>query len=302
MHLHSAAALIRDTRLHRALARAVRVLASLAWLRLRGVTVIWTAHDLEDHDRERPGLEYAFTWALARTVSGILAHGENASRLIARRFRLPRARRPRCMPLPGADAKDAPSRAEARKRLLPRAGADDLVFLFLGSVKEYRGIHDLVDAFARIARPGLHLVVRGVAKDAAVVDFLERAAARQPGIDVALGFVPEHEIADWMAAADVVTAPYRRILTSGSVALAASHARAVVAPRTGAIPETLGDAVALLYDPDDPDGLDKALARAVEERDALADLGRRARRHVERFTWDDAARETAAFYRALRGR
>ncbi len=301
VHLHSAAALIRDARLAGACSRALRVLAALTWLRLRGVTVVWTAHDLEDHDRARPRLEYAFTWVLARIASGILCHGEEASRQVTRRFHLSAARHPRAMPLPPYDAGVVIPRAEARQRLLPGVAPDDVVFLFLGSIKEYRGVDDLVAAFTRIARPGLHLVVRGPAKDPEVAQRLERAAS-QPGIDIAFGFVPESDISAWMAAADVVTAPYRRILTSGSVALAASHERPVVAPRMGAIPETVGDGGGLLYDPGDPDGLERALLDAIDARDALPDMGKHALQHIERFSWDDAARETAGCYRAWRGR
>lgn len=302
VHLHSAAALIRDDNDRAACWRAVRVLAGLAWLRLRGVTLVWTAHDLEDHDRQRPRLEYAFTWVMSRLVSGILSHGERANLLVAERLGLPRARQPRAVPIPAFDPSPPLPREQARRRLLPDADPAELVFLFFGSVKEYRGIHELLGAFDRIARPGLRLVIRGPVKDTEVERAIDEACGRCPEIDFSPGFVPEADAAAWLAAADVVVAPYRRILTSGSVGLAMSQARPCVAPRMGTIPEQLDETCGLLYDPHEPSALEKALVRAIDTRSSLVEMGSRARERALRFGWRDAARETAAFYRELRAR
>ena len=66
-----------------------------------------------------------------------------------------------------------------------------------------------------------------------------------------LGFVPDDELQVYLRAADVVATPFLEILTSGSVLLAMSFERAVIAPRRGCVAETVGDDGGILYDADD---------------------------------------------------
>ena len=78
-----------------------------------------------------------------------------------------------------------------------------------------------------------------------------------------LGFVPDEELQVYLRAADVVACPFLEIFTSGSVLLAMSFERAVIAPRRGCVTETLDEAGGILYDADDPQGLEGALRVAM---------------------------------------
>jgi glycosyltransferase involved in cell wall biosynthesis len=72
---------------------------------------------------------------------------------------------------------------------------------------------------------------------------------------------------------------------------------AVLAANTGALPEVVGDA-GMLLQPDDVDAWAGAMTQLTEDdavRRAMVDRGRA---WSERFTWDRAAKETAAVYRA----
>jgi len=246
---------------------------------------------------------------MARIASGILTHGDLAADQITRHFGLARLRRAagdrlRVIRLPAAVEAHPADAVESRMRVLPESPPEELVLLFFGSVKEYRGVPELISAFERVARPGIRLVIRGATKDATLARSIGRAAARCEQIDFEDGFVPEEQVASWMAAADIIVAPYRRILTSGSVSLAMASARPCLAPRIGTIPEYLNEDCGFLYDPDGPAGteaaLEKAMVVAIDSRATLRERGDRARSRVLAFRWKDAAREHAAFYRLLR--
>ena len=71
----------------------------------------------------------------------------------------------------------------------------------------------------------------------------------------------------------------------------------VVASDRTALPETVGDA-GLLTDPDDPEAIAAAVARAIgPERDRLAAAGPR---RAASFTWDATAGRVDALVRLLR--
>jgi glycosyltransferase involved in cell wall biosynthesis len=75
-----------------------------------------------------------------------------------------------------------------------------------------------------------------------------------------------------------------------------SFGRAFVSPAIGCLPALVGDdGGAVLYDPDDPEGLAEAL-RSLAELD-LAAMGARNRERIAANDWDTIADRTAEVYR-----
>jgi glycosyltransferase involved in cell wall biosynthesis len=101
-----------------------------------------------------------------------------------------------------------------------------------------------------------------------------------------------------MNAADVVVLPYAGILTSGTLLLAMSFAKAVIAPRIGCIPEVVDTRGAFMYEPGNGAALTGALQRALSAD--LTAMGLYNRRIVQEYDWDTIAARTREVYaRAL---
>lgn len=75
-----------------------------------------------------------------------------------------------------------------------------------------------------------------------------------------------------------------------------SFGRACIAPSLGCIPDVLDDRGAFLYDPSLPDGLRKALEKAILNRARLKKMGEHNRKRAEEWGWDRIARETTIIY------
>ena len=67
----------------------------------------------------------------------------------------------------------------------------------------------------------------------------------------------------------------------------------VITSNTSSLPEVAGDA-ALLVDPHDVDAIAEAMYRIVTDKELAAELSRRGRENVKRFSWEKCARETLA--------
>jgi glycosyltransferase involved in cell wall biosynthesis len=66
------------------------------------------------------------------------------------------------------------------------------------------------------------------------------------------------------------------------------------------LPEVAGEA-ALLFDPRDPDAIEAAITRLLDDVQLRERLRVRGRQRAQQFTWERTARETLASYdRALR--
>ena len=174
---------------------------------------------------------------------------------------------------------DEVTREEARARLdLPDEAK---VISFVGWVRSYKGVWELYEAFAALDEPDARLVIAGQAVDGAYAARLAAAAKGDERIHLSLGFVPDEDLQLYLRAADVVAAPFLEIFTSGSVLLAMSFERAVIAPRRGCVTDVLDEQGGILYDADDPQGLEGALRVAMDAD--LEAMGRHNGTDLSRF-------------------
>jgi glycosyltransferase involved in cell wall biosynthesis len=278
--------------------KVARTLLELRLARRAGSRIVWTAHDLFRHDQPADPLERRFMEGLYGLSSAVIVHCASAVDALGEALGLGAAERSRLHVIPHGHYvgryPDTMSRPEARERLgLP---AEARVVAFVGWVRAYKGVAELVEAFGRVDDPSLRLVVAGRAVDDGYVARLRRLAGADERVQLELGFVADDELQVHLRAADVVAAPFLEIFTSGSVLLAMSFGRAVIAPRRGCVADTLDEAGSLLYDADDPAGLEGALRSALSGDIDLEALGRHNAASLERFAWPRIAVMTRDVY------
>ncbi len=300
-HLHWTAPILgRDTTAEEAAERMRAFIGELEAFKRGGGRLVWTVHNTLSHECRHPELEAALCATIAEQADLVHVHGGRVPELVQPHYRLPGERT--VVARHGSYIGRYPQtidRATARRRLgLAEA---DRVFVHFGQLRGYKGVEDLLDAFAavRSARPDCHLVIAGKpgAEETAVLD---RAAA-MPGVTIALGEIPDDEVQTYLTAADVVVLPFTRVLTSGSLYLALSFGRPVIAPRLGLVPDVVRDGIeGLLYDPERKDGLQRALERACQlDPDEMASLGIRARERAVACDWTEIAALVSRFIPAL---
>jgi beta-1,4-mannosyltransferase len=278
------------------LARGLRLLLEVLILRLYGARVVWTLHNLQNHNRKHVRLERWLTRVFVRLTHRVIAHCPAAERLGRAAFA--DHRRGRWVVIPHASYvgcyPDAIIQRDARTRLgLP---ADELVFLFFGRIQPYKGVLELIAAFRRADLPNTRLVIAGRPADADADRLVADAGSGCAAITYRPGFVPDDEIQVLMRAADAVVLPFRDILTSSSVLLAMSFGRAVVAPALGCIPETVAAGRDLLYSAGDPNGLHRTLTTAATRKTELPAIGEANFHRAADTNWNIVAEQTAVAY------
>lgn len=297
LHLHWTHHLVLGSTRLRSLIKGTRFLCELAVLRLRGVRVVWTAHNIVNHERQNPAIELFFGRIAMRLYTRVIVHCAAAREAVAAAYHLSRRRHARMEVIPHGHFIDSyPDTVEqdaARARLGLEAGAP--VFVHFGQIRPYKGVFELLDAFDAMASPSAELVVAGKPWNDRMATTLQARARRNPRIRLFLGFVPDDEVQLYMKAADAVVLPYRDILTSGSAMLAMSFGRAVIMPRCGCAEEMLnGSRGALLYEASDKQGLAAALRTALDAD--LKTMGARNRLRAAGFDWRQIAVQTTAAY------
>ena len=278
--------------------KAKRTLLELRLAKRRGIGLVWTAHDLFRHDKREDPNELAFMRSLFELADTVIVHCSAAADGLLQTLGVEASGRAKIAIIPhghykGAYADDV-SRDEARARLDLPAGAK--VISFVGWVRSYKGVWELYEAFTKLDEPDARLVIAGQAVDGAYAARLTAAAKGDERIHLSLGFVEDDDLQLYLRAADVVAAPFLEIFTSGSVLLAMSFGRAVIAPRRGCVTDVLDEQGGILYDADDPQGLEGALRMAMGSD--LEAMGRHNEADLSRFDWDRVAEATADAYGA----
>jgi glycosyltransferase involved in cell wall biosynthesis len=190
---------------------------------------------------------------------------------------------------------DKCTRGEARRRLA--VDQDAFVFLSLGQVRPYKGLDDLVSAFAQLPGQELRLLIAGNPHDAAYGQALVASAAGDSRMRVDLRFVPDDEVQYYMRAADACVLPYHSATTSGAAILALSFGRPVIAPDIPPFRGLISPGSGVLYETT-PGGLGQALSAACRLDAAQARASALSVAHS--LDWLPIARRHAEVYRTIR--
>lgn len=104
--------------------------------------------------------------------------------------------------------------------------------LFFGLIRPYKGIEELLGAFAGVRTPDAALHLLGESRDNRLAGAIGRAAACDGRITWRSGFVPDRELVAAVTSAQLVVLPYRDLHSSGAVLVALSLERPVLVPDT----------------------------------------------------------------------
>lgn len=259
----------------------------LVWLQtchMLGMRIVWTAHNVLPHEPVFAD-DLSARRALVRSSSLVLCHSHSALAELASLGAL--ARRSAVI----QHGPIAPMSSTGPMRT-PGSGDRPRQFLFFGRVQEYKGVDDLLTAFLAIPRNAdAHLTVAGQCDNPILRSRLCALAKVDTRVTLRLNYVPQEEMTQLLAAADVVVLPFRRITTSGSAVLALSHGRPLIVPNLATL-ANLPDAAVFRYDGGIPALTDALAHLARTDSEMLAAMSAAASSHATKITWHEIAERT----------
>jgi glycosyltransferase involved in cell wall biosynthesis len=276
--------------------KCILSLSQLVIIKLIGIKIVWTAHNLKNHENRYPKLDKFFTDSVVRLADSIITHTEVAKDKVAEKLEI--ENREKILVVPhgnyiGCYENNIDSLA-ARKILdLPDTS---IVLMFIGAIRPYKGVVELIEAFNQLQHEGAKLVIVGKPNNEKFSELICQKIDSNQNIKFIPEFVENDQIQIYMNACDAVVLPYRSILTSGSVLLAMSFGKACIAPLQGCIAEVLDEAGAFLYDSNNKDSLLEGINRAIETKDKLAEMGRYNLTLAKKWNWNYISELTLNLY------
>jgi glycosyltransferase involved in cell wall biosynthesis len=182
---------------------------------------------------------------------------------------------------------------------------DEKVVLFFGLLAPSKGLEDLAEAFAlALETCDARLLIAGYpTKQFDLLKLNARITEMGIGdkVTMDLRYIPLEEVGALMNLATVVVYPYHSSTQSGSLQVAYTFGKPVIATAVGGLPEAVEDGRSgFLVPPQSPRLMAEKISLLVNDPLLAQELGRYARHLSDtRFAWDTIARQMLAIYKTL---
>lgn len=270
----------------------ILTLPLLHWLKLRGVGVVLTVHDVFPHRWLLPTslrkLERAVLVRLYRSAHALVVHHESQREMLRNDCHVESSR-----------INLAPHGVFGlAKSALPYVEKSDFEVLCFGAIRENKGVHVAIEAVQRLRSNAVpvRLVIAGAVShgERRYWDLCKELIGRRPeGIDVQEGFIPESEILPYFERSHIVLLPYKDFSSQSGVAtMALSSGRAIVSSSAGGLADFLRDESFGVEIKDvSVEGVMSALVSAIGYgHQGVCKMGVRAFMHMEKcYSWATAA-------------
>lgn len=231
---------------------------TMIYLKLRKVQLVWTIHNLYPHQVKYHRMERLMRSLICRFCSKLLVASESIKRRVMNEFGVPASK---LFVVKHGHYLGVYKSKGIDCRQLYGISADADIYLFLGAIKAYKGVEDLIEAFNAVKTKQSCLIIAGKA-DKQMESYLKRVEDKE-NIILDLRFIPNEEVADLISAVDVMVMPYKEITTSGSAILGLSFRKLIVMPDNDFIEEYFKEDMVVRYNPNDSNGLENALKAAL---------------------------------------
>ena len=269
------------------------LLTKLQYLQQQGIRLVYTVHNLSQHEGLHPHLnEQANQWLFAH-ADAIHVHDRASAEAVAHIYN----RQENVFVIPHGNYigvyPNEIARDEARTRLdIP---PELFVYLFIGQVRPYKGLNNLIQAFIELDDSATMLILAGQVNDTDYTQQIRSQVDGRTNIKLFLDYIPDEDLQLFFNSADACVLPYRRATTSGAALLAYSFATPIVAPAIGPFPDLITPDRGVLFHSDDD--LGEALRQVCgldPDRAGSATLA-----FAKTLDWTTVGAQHAAMYRQM---
>jgi len=296
LHLHWQHSFLLSQTKSRTIVKSFFFILEILLLKMFGVRLVWTVHNIHNHEKQFVDIEIFFCKLLAKAAARIIVHSQSAGQEVINAFKL--SNKEKIHVIPHANYIDyypnTIKKPGARKKL--DISGEKFVLLSLGRIRSYKGIKSLVSGFIRFDNQDSLLILAGLPHSTEDQQEIHNLVKSAENIRFYSSYIADDEIQVFMNAADAVVLPYENILTSGAAILAMSFAKPVITPAHPFMIEVLNPGKNFLYEPGDEEGLLKALNAAYHQRQHLEEKGKYNFEQVKKDSWQDISLKTKEIY------
>ena len=241
MHVHWIGGLVRDLLWSSSVwsfrFKLILFALDIVACRSMGIKIVWTIHNLVEHESPDPKRELVFRRWFFNLSSSVIVHSQEALARVRSAYVVNRAKNVFVIPH-GNYLSVYPVPADDGRTLAEDLGLTvaDTVLLFFGAIRKYKGLETLVRQLLASAKlKHVRLVIAGRVGDEQLASWIAAQAVNDHRIIPRFGFISDDQLAAYFCISDIVVLPFERTLSSGSVVLAMTMGKALLLPAEAAV-------------------------------------------------------------------
>lgn len=272
------------------LVAALVFLAQIVLLQLVCEQIVWTVHNLHNHEKRYLTLDHWVGTQVANHADVVQVWDEQTANAVCKTYNVPQTK---VVKLPHGNF-DSRYKLNTKPDPAAELGVDgyERVYLFFGMIRPYKNVSTLIRTFQAVSSPTDCLLIAGNPMDGQLRRSVETAAENAVNVYTHLKYIPDSTVPMYFAAADICVFPYKEIFNSGSILLAMTLGKTFVAPQKGAIPSIAPEGN-ILYE-DLNEGLTEARNISDETLSSVGNVNRGVA--LMNHNWDDIADRTKQIY------
>ena len=244
--------------------------------KLFGVKILWTIHNLLDHDINdmQKQLNIYANKKISEISNKIYVFSKHSIEMLCKQINFDISNK--CIVLEHPlyyDILNCISQIPPELNIKYLYGKT--VLLHVGILKPYKGIVNLLKSFSLCSVNNLYLIIAGEIMDNNIIMTFENLPSNiRNKIVIIKRRISDAEIKGLMEIADVIVNPYNKILTSGSFYLNTTFKKPTIAPNIGFFPEIINDNVnGFLFDSNKNNLVDIIKKVSTLDKSYLANIG-----------------------------
>ena len=251
-HLHWPEFFIKQSHI-KSFFRIIFFIFILYIFKLRKTKIIWTVHNLYPHNNIKPKLYLFVLNILKLYLDGITFFSYDSRTIVNKQFKFTKSIKNAVIPHALYDYNLKPSK-KITEDLLKNINIKERgskLLLFFGRIDKYKDLKGLIKTFNKIDDKKLYLLIVGNYSEKNYFNEIKKLSDKNKNLTLIIGFFPEEKISSLFHIADLVVLPFINILNSGSLMLALSLQKPVLAPSLGSINELkdkIGHQTLITYD------------------------------------------------------
>ncbi|HDS09909.1 MAG TPA: glycosyltransferase [Firmicutes bacterium] len=257
-----------------------KFLVKIRSLKKSGVKIVWTVHNLINHNLKYLKIDRQVHRRLLRLADAVIVMSEYSRMRLQEEYGFEPSNL-NIIPLPSYTGfyPNSISREEARKQL--NLSENDKVILLFGLLKRYKGLLYLLDNGIIDRFPDIKwLFIGRVEPDNFKAELLKQFSGKN-NVFPNLNYIPDNEVQYYFKASDISILPYTDFLTSSNLILSLSFGHPVICTDHGFFKEILSGTRNFFFKPDSPETLVTAITSAFNSDLSL--LGRENLKLAESF-------------------
>lgn len=187
----------------------------------------------------------------------------------------------------------------------PQQKSDRLELLFFGQIKEVKGLNILLEAMQKVTQeePTIHLTIAGRPwkTDKSSYEQKIQDLGLESSVTTNFSYIPNEEVSEYFAKADVVVLPYKRIYQSGVLLLSMSYGVPCLASDLPPFEEIIQEGHnGFTFASESVDSLSEKILEIARKKDELPTIAANSRQLLDTtYDWNNIGKRVFELYTSM---